>query len=305
MTYQKDFIKKRILITGANGLLGQQTIKFYSRQQNVELLATSQEENSFSEFKDYIQCDIIDRPNFKKLIFDFCPDFIIHTAAFTNVDLSEIERETAWKTNVKSVEYISEAARVIDAHIIHISTDYIFDGLNGPYEEGAKPNPLGYYGRTKLASENVLRISGALFTVLRTNVLFGLTENGRPDFVRWVIDSLNAGKKINIVTDQVSNPTFVDDLVQAISKVIEFRKTGIFNIGGKEFLSRYDFTKRIADFFKLNKELIIPVLTENLNQQARRPLNSGLIILKAVSELGYKPHSFEEAFSKIRNELNE
>ncbi len=95
MTYRKDFIKKRILITGANGLLGQQTIKFYSRQQNVELLATSQEENSFSEFKDYIQCDIIDRPNFKKLIFDFCPDFIIHTAAFTNVDLSEIERETA------------------------------------------------------------------------------------------------------------------------------------------------------------------------------------------------------------------
>ena len=115
---------------------------------------------------------------------DYCPDFIVHTAAFTNVDLSEKLREDAWKINVKGVEYIGEAARAIDAHIIHISTDYIFDGKNGPYDENATPDPIGYYGRTKLASENALRISGTFFSILRTNVLYGISMNSRPDFVR-------------------------------------------------------------------------------------------------------------------------
>ncbi len=303
MTYQKDFIKKRILITGANGMLGQRTTVFYSRQLNVELLPTSVESESFDSLTEYRQCDITDRSEFKKLIFDFCPDFIVHTAAFTNVDLSERDRETAWRTNVKAVEYISEVARIIDAHIIHISTDYIFDGKNGPYSENDKPNPVGYYGRTKLASENVLKLSGAIFTVLRTNVLYGIAENSRPDFVRWVVDSLSNNKKINIVTDQINNPTFIDDLVQAISKIIEFRKPGIFNVGGKEFLSRFEFTHRIADYFKLDKSLINPILTEDLNQPARRPLNSGLIILRAESELGYKPHSIEESFSVMKKTL--
>ncbi len=303
MTYHKDFIKKRILITGANGMLGQRTTAFYSRQQNIELLPTSVEPNSYDGFDEYKQCDITNRTEFKKLIFDFCPDFIIHTAAFTNVDLSESERETAWRTNVKAVEYISEVARVIDAHIIHISTDYIFDGKNGPYSEKAKPNPIGYYGRTKLASENVLKLSGAIFTVLRTNVLYGVAENSRQDFVRWVVDSLSNNKKINIVTDQINNPTFLEDIVQAISKIIEFRKPGIFNIGGQEFLSRYEFTQRIADYFKLDKDLVKPILTDELKQPARRPLNSGLIILKAESELGYKPHSIEESFSVMKKVL--
>jgi dTDP-4-dehydrorhamnose reductase len=303
MTYQKDFIKKRILITGANGMLGQRTTAFFSSNKNIELLPTSIEENPFTNQAEYKQCDITDRTDFKKLIYDFCPDFIINTAAFTNVDLSESERETAWRTNVKAVEYISEVARVIDAHVIHVSTDYIFDGKNGPYTENTKPNPVGYYGRTKLASENVLKLSGTIFTVLRTNVLYGIAENSRPDFVRWVVDSLSNNKKINIVTDQINNPTFLDDLVQAISKIIEFRKAGIFNIGGKEFLSRFGFTQRIAEYFNLDKNLITPILTEDLNQPARRPLNSGLIILKAESELGYKPHTLEESFSLMKKNL--
>lgn len=303
MTYQKDFIKKRILITGANGMLGQRTTAFFLSNKNIELLPTSVEENSFPNLVEYKQCDITDRAGFKKLIYDFCPDFIVNTAAFTNVDLSESERENAWKANVKAVEYICEVARVIDAHVIQISTDYIFDGKNGPYAENAKPNPVGYYGRTKLASENVLKLSGAMFTVLRTNVLYGIAENSRPDFVRWVVDSLSNNKKINIVTDQINNPTFINDLVQAINKIIEFRKPGIFNVGGKEFLSRYEFTQRIADYFNLDKNLINPILTEDLKQPARRPLNSGLIILKAESELGYKPHGIEESFSVMKKAL--
>jgi len=298
-----ELVKNRILITGSNGMLGQRTVEFYSSKTNYEILALSVEEKSVLEGVDYISCDLSDKDKIKKAVYDFCPDSIINAAAYTNVDLSETERELAWKINVKGVEYLAEAARVIDAHLVHISTDYIFDGKNGPYNETAKPNPLGYYGRTKLASENALKISGINYTVLRTNVLYGVAKNSRPDFVKWVVTMLRNAKQIRIVTDQINNPTFIDDLVQAINKAIEFRKFGIFNIGGSEFLSRYDFTLRIAEYFNLNKSLIVPIKTSDLNQAARRPLKSGLLTIKAQSELGFKPHTIEETLFLMQKEL--
>ena len=297
-------VKNRILITGSNGMLGQRAVQYYSSKENIELLATSVEEKSVTDSGEYISSDIKNRDEIKKVINDYYPDFIIHTAAFTNVDLSEKHREDAWKINVKGVEYIAEAARAIDAHIIHISTDYIFDGKDGPYSESAVPNPIGYYGRTKLASENALRISGTFFTILRTNVLYGIAPNSRPDFVRWVISSLEKKNNIRIVKDQINNPTFIDDLVQGINKIVEFGKTGIYNIGGKEFLSRLDFTIQIAEYFNLDKSLITPITTEELNQPARRPLKSGLLILKAGTELGYKPHAIIESLAHMKKELN-
>ena len=296
-------VKNRIIITGANGMLGQRAVEYYSSKENIELLATSVEDKSVIDSVDYMSCDIKSRDKIKKVIYDYCPDFIVHTAAFTNVDLSEKMREDAWKINVKGVEYIAEAARAIDAQIIHISTDYIFDGKNGPYHENDLPNPIGYYGRTKLASENALKISGTLFTILRTNVLYGFARNSRPDFVRWVINSLTKKERIRIVKDQINNPTFIDDLVQAINKIIEFKRTGIYNIGGKEFLSRLEFTNRIAAYFKLDRNLITPITTEELNQPARRPLKSGLWTLKAETELGYKPHSISESLMVMKKEL--
>lgn len=299
-----DLVKNRILITGSNGMLGQRAVEFYSKNNKYEILCLSVEDKSVIKGVDYLSCDLSDKENIKKAVYDFCPDSIINTAAYTNVDMSETERELAWKINVKGVEYLAEAARVIDAHLVHISTDYIFDGKNGPYNESAKPNPVGYYGRTKLASENTLKISGINYTVLRTNVLYGIAKKSRPDFVKWVVNKLRNNEQIRIVTDQINNPTFIDDLVQAINQVIEFRKFGIYNIGGPEFLSRFDFTLRIAEYFKLDQSLILPIKTIELNQPARRPLKSGLLTIKAQSELGFKPCSIEESFAIMKKELN-
>ncbi|MBK7228220.1 MAG: dTDP-4-dehydrorhamnose reductase [Ignavibacteriales bacterium] len=298
-----ELIKKRILVVGANGMLGQRVLELYSSNNDFELLATSVEDKLVFENIDYVQSDISNRNEIKKAIYDFCPDFIINAAAYTNVDKSESERELTWKINVKGVEYLSDAARVLDSHLIHISTDYIFDGKDGPYTENDIPNPLGYYARTKLASENTLKISGSRNTILRTNVLYGTAKFSRPDFVKWVVDSLRAKKEIRIVDDQINNPTFIDDLVQGINKVVELRKEGIYNIGGDEFLSRYDFTIMIAEFFKLDKSLIKRIKTEDLNQPARRPLKSGLITIKAQSELGYKPHTILQSLELMKSEL--
>jgi dTDP-4-dehydrorhamnose reductase len=301
--FSHDIIKKRILVIGANGMLGQCVIKFYSKQANIELLGSSMEPGPVYKDIEYICCDLSKRENVKKIIYDFYPDLVINTAAYTNVDKSEVEREAAWKANVKGVEYMAEACRVVDAHLVHISSDYVFDGTKGPYNETAVPNPLGYYGRTKLASENALKISGSIYTILRTNVLYGIAES-RPDFVRWLVNTVRKGDKVRIVTDQINNPTFLDDLVQGISKVVEYKKQGLYNIGGKEFLSRYDFSLIIADYFDLDKNLIIPIETSELNQPAPRPLKSGLIILKAETELGYKPLSIIESLAMMKKELS-
>jgi dTDP-4-dehydrorhamnose reductase len=301
--YSHDIIKNRILVVGANGLLGQHLIAFYGAKENVELLGCSIEDKPNFDNVSYVRCDITLREEVKKVIFNFYPDVIINAAAFTNVDLSEKDRETAWKINVKGVEYLAEACRTIDAKIIHISTDYIFNGLNGPYDENAKADPLGYYGRTKLASENTLKIGAVIYSVIRTNVLYGFA-NSRPHFVRWVINNLTENKRIRVVYDQFNNPTFVEDIVCAINKMIELDKYGLYNIGGKDFLNRYEFAVIIADYFNLSKELIIPITTDELKQPAKRPLKSGLITIKAETELGYKPHSIIEALAVIKKQLS-
>ncbi len=297
-------IKKRILLIGSNGMLGQRLSEFFSKQPKVELLCASMEDVSYMPGLQYLKINITEKNEVKNAVNNFYPDVIINSAAYTNVDKSESERELAWSVNVSAVEYMAQAAKAFDSHLIHISSDYIFDGTDGPYIENDKPNPVGYYGRTKLASENVLKTGGINYSIIRTNVLYGIAKFGRPDFVRWVVDSLKKGAQINIVNDQINNPTYTDDLVFAINRMAEFKKYGVFNIGGPELLSRYDFTSRIADFFKLDKTLINEIITSDLKQPAARPLKSGLITLKAETELGYKPHKLEETFQLMKHEFN-
>jgi dTDP-4-dehydrorhamnose reductase len=299
-----DLIKKRILIIGSNGMLGQRLAQYYSAGKKIELLCSSLERESLIENVAYRELDVTNKNSVRELILSFFPDYIINTSAYTNVDKSETEKETAWKINVRGVENISLYSWTIDAHLVHISTDYIYDGKNGPYTEEDKPNPIGYYGRTKLASENSIRTSGSRYTIIRTNILYGPARYGRPDYVKWAVISLKEGKKINIVTDQIGNPTYIDDLVDGINRIIEFKKEGIYNIGGAELISRYDFTLRISDFFKLDRSLIIPILTKDLNQPAARPLKSGLVILKARTELGFKPRSIQETLELMKKELH-
>ena len=304
MISPKDFIKKRILIVGSNGMLGQRLTEYFLAKEEVELLASSAEDESFIPGVAFRKIDITHKEEVKKIINDFYPDVIINTAAYTNVDGCESNRELAWCVNVTGVANLTHYAWACDAHMIHISSDYVFDGENGPYTENDMVHPVSYYGRTKLASENTLRGSGVFGTIIRTNVLYGPAKYGRPDFVKWVVNSLREGKTIRIVTDQINNPTYIDDLVSAILRIVDYTKEGLYHIGGKEFLSRFDFTLRIADFFGLDKNLILPIKTAELNQAAKRPLKSGLITLKAESELGYSPREIEETFQLMKIELN-
>ena len=283
-------------------MLGQRIAARLKRNEKIELLCAGIEINPVLQDIFYEKADLTDKKSVRELIKSFYPDIIINCAAFTDVDGAEKEKDAAWKINVTSVENLVKYGKTKDAHLIHFSTDYIFNGENGPYNEEDLPDPLSYYGRSKLAAENVITLGGIKYTIIRTNVLYGALRNGRPDFVTWVYESLRMGKEIKIVDDQINNPAYADDIVDAVSKIVDFDKTGIYNIGGPEFISRYEFTLRIANYFGLDKKLISPVKTEIFNQPAKRPLKSGLITLKAETEFGFRAHTIEETFQLMQRE---
>jgi len=297
---------KRILICGANGLLGQRVAIMLSTQNEYEVLNTSVERSFVFDnmLLDYTQLDITNRGDTKSLVASFQPDIIINAAAITDVDWCETNREITWKVNVLAVENLVEAARKVKAKLIHISSDYIFDGKNGPYDEEAKPNPICYYGKSKLASENVIKIAEIPYVILRTNVLYGSGVNVKLNFATWVISKLEQGNQISIVDDQYGNPTYVGDLAMAVIKSFELNREGIFNIGGSEYLSRYDFAIRVAEVFGFNKELIKRIKTSELNQKAPRPLKSGLITLKAETQFGMRFLNATEGLSLLKRELS-
>lgn len=296
--------KLKVLIIGSNGMLGQRTAEYYQSKKDIELYCSSYEDGSFIENLDYIKIDLTSSESIYSVLEKVAPDIIINTAAYTAVDKAETEREMCDLINISGVKILASYAKINKVHFVNISTDYIFDGINGPYKEDDPVNPIGYYGLSKLNGEKAIVESGCDYTIIRTNVLYGPAKFGRMDFVKWVVSSLRENKEIRIVKDQISNPTYIDDLVKIISIVVDKRKFGVFNSGGEEFLSRFDFTVRIAEFFNLDKNLIKPILTQELNQAAKRPLSSGLILDKALEELGVKPLSIEETFRLMKEELN-
>jgi len=297
---------QRVLIIGSNGLLGQKIAELLSLCGNYSLMLTSQEELSvFDEGAlPYARLDITRRNDVRRIVDEIEPEVIINAAAVTDVDLCENERELAWKVNVSGVENIVYAAKLVGASVIHISTDYVFDGKNGPYDELAHPSPLGYYGKTKLASENVLRASGLSYTILRTMILYGSGVDVKQNFALWLIKNLSEGKPVRVVDDQIGNPTLVDDLAYAILKIIELGRSGLYHIAGRDLVSRHDFAVVLSEIFDFDRKLITAVKTSTLKQLAERPMNSGFITLKAETELGAKASGIKHGLTVLKNQID-
>ena len=244
--------------------------------------------------------DVRDKNVLKETIMKSQPEVIINLAAMTNVDKCESDKQTCWDVNVTLVENLARLARIVDARMVHVSTDYVFDGQKGPYAETAVPHPISYYGKSKLAGENACIVGSMQAAVVRTNVVYGPFVE-RPDFVRWVIDALESRTPIRVVNDQYSNPTYVDDISESILRIIQKRRYGIYHVGGADYCSRYEFALRIAEFFRADPSNISPVTTAELKQLARRPLKGGLITLKAETDLGMKMRGIESGLSTIRH----
>ncbi|MDZ7290895.1 MAG: dTDP-4-dehydrorhamnose reductase [candidate division KSB1 bacterium] len=306
---------RKVLITGANGLLGQQLVKVFQGDYEVHALdleprafvpgaIVSGERSHAPEKFTYHQGDITDRKRLRALVQALVPNFIINAAAFTDVDGSETRRELCWKVNVTGVENLAYAAQKIDARLIHISTDYVFDGKAGPYREHDRPNPLGFYGRSKLASENVLVSSNVNYAIARTMVLYGTGYEIRSNFVTWLLGRLRAGETVQIVDDQFGNPTLASELAGALRILAESGRNDIYHISGREVIDRYHFAIKVAEVFDLDPKLIQPVKTCELKQAAPRPLKSGFDISKAERELGITMSDVIGGLQKFKVELS-
>ncbi|MDX5426735.1 MAG: SDR family oxidoreductase [Bacteroidota bacterium] len=292
----------KILVTGSNGLLGQKIIQGYKHKEGIELIATARGENRMIDKAGYSfeSMDITQADEVMDLIKRIKPDAVIHAAAMTNVDACETDKENCKKVNVDAVEYLVRACEKVDAHLIHVSTDFIFNGMSGPYDENGIPDPLSYYGWSKLEAEKIVMNAKCRWTILRTVLVIGVTEGmSRSNIVLWVRDSLRRGERIRVVNDQWRTPTLAEDLAQGCMLAAIKEKEGVYNISGEEVMSILDIAYRVADHFDLDKDLIDEVSSETLNQPAKRPPRTGFIITKAKEELGYEPHSFSESISII------
>ena len=282
---------KRILVTGASGQLGRAFIRKSREKYNV--LGTGRKYSDLCPFK---KGDITDRKFIKEIVDDDTPDVIVHFAAMTGVDECEQNPYAAESVNIASVEWILNE---FSGYFIFISTDYVFDGKDGPYSEKAKTNPINVYGKTKLKAESIICSHSKKWLILRTNVLFDYTEWTTASFVNWVVKSLRNRKSISVVLDQFNNPIWTDHLAHIINSLMKMDATGLYHSGSIEYISRYDFALMIAKNFELDQSLILPITTKALNQRALRPLKGGLRTEKITDDFGIIPPSIDEALSAM------
>ncbi|CAA0169406.1 SDR family oxidoreductase [Tenacibaculum maritimum] len=297
---------KKIIITGSNGLLGQTLVNLLLEdkgQYDVIGFSRGGNRSGRADFK-YESIDLTDSVCLQKKILAYKPDVIVNTAAMTNVDACEENKTACDLLNIGVVESLKAYSEENGTHLIHISTDFIFDGKKGYYKETDLANPLSYYGKSKLISEEVLKKSSVDFTILRTILVYGkVFDMTRNNIVLWVRKMLEEKKEITIVNDQFRMPTYVEDLAMACKKAIDNKTLGVFNISSKELLSIYEIARQIADVFGLDKTLIKPISTETLNQVAPRPAKTGFDLAKTNKELGIFPKVFKEDLQRFKEKL--
>lgn len=299
---------KKILVTGSNGLLGQKITDISLNNPEIKLIASSKGANRHPHKTGYIyeDLDILDPRRLRELVDKHNPDTIINTAAMTNVDACEIDKVLCHSLNVGAVKSLLAICESRDIQLIHLSTDFIFDGENGPYSENDTANPLSYYGSTKLEAEKLLEGSSCRWVILRTIIVYGIVSDmSRSNIVLWAKGALEKGDPINVVYDQWRMPTLAEDLAQCCILASMKDAQGTFNASGKDLMSIIELVERVADFWKLDKSLIKPISSDSLNQTARRPKKTGFILDKAIRELKYNPRSFEEGLALVDLQLKQ
>lgn len=295
---------RRILITGATGLLGSSLIR--SRPLSYDIYGGyfnfPKERLPKAGKCEYREFDIRDKDHVESIFNDCSPDIVVHAASLGNVDYCEKNKKEARRTNVAGSKNIIEASRRTGAALIFISSNAVFDGENPPYGEDAKPNPIDYYGKTKLETELALADSGVRYAIARLMTMYGWNNPlERQNPATWILERLIKKEKINVVDDVYNNHLFADNAAQAIWAIAEKDKQGIYHIAGGEVVSRYKFACEAADIFGLDKRLINPVNSSFFTSIAPRPKNTSYKIDKMERELAVKATGITEGLTLMRD----
>jgi dTDP-4-dehydrorhamnose reductase len=292
----------KLLITGASGLYGSKLAQM-ALSKNYEVY--SSDIQSLSIYGNFVKLDISGKAQVDEAFKTIKPDVVVHAATLTDVDKCELNKDLAWKVNVEGTKNIVEAAKDTGSFLIYISTDYVFGGETGRYKETDLPNPINYYGITKLKAEEIVKTQKEYF-IARPSVMYGSTPAaGKVNFALWIIEKLRKGEHVKIVTDQWNTPTLNTNLAEMTLEVIEHKLTGIYHLCGATRLSRFEFAGQIADVFSLDKGLIDKVLSSQFTLPAKRPIDSSLDTSKAQQTLQHKPLEMDIALKQLKFEFSQ
>lgn len=295
----------KILITGANGFLGQHLVLYLAARGHNIIACNRGECRIPQKFSIQYYCaDITDEFAVKLMINKIQPEVVIHTAAMSKPDECNNNKEACVLVNVEATNFLLQSllsVQDVQPHFIYISTDFIF-GENGPHSEDDIAVPLNFYGDTKLNAEQLVTRSGLMYTTIRPVFIYGPVLQGmRPSFLHWIKNNLEQNKPIKVVSDQQRTPTFVTDICKGIEIIITKKSGGVYHLAGKDLLSPYQMAIAVTKFLKLNTALIENVTSETFAEPVRRAKRSGLKIDKARKLLGYEPVSFEEGIELTFN----
>lgn len=298
-------MKPRVLLVGCHGRLGQHLLRVLLPETRV--LGLDVQPGSFVEHPDfqYARVEGVGRRAFRDAFATFQPDAVLNAAAWTDVDGAERDREACWKLNVDLPRALSELCRARGVWLGQVSTDYVFDGTDGPYETDRRPNARGVYAQSKLAAENLLRGAEIPVLVARTIVLHGKGHGLKPDFLEWATGELSAGRSIRVVTDQTGNCCWALDLARTLKKALLERRRGLVHVASRGRMSRWELARLAARLLGLDEGLVQPVLTAELGQAAPRPLQGGLALEASEKLLGTRFPSIEESLAAWRDDRPE
>ena len=297
----------RVLITGANGLLGQALVRRMSQIREYDVLATARDDAPRFEGGScgYTPLDVTQPDDVAHIFEDFTPNVVVNCAAMSDVTVCDEHRSEAWAVNARAVKTLAKQCRETGARLVQVSSDFVFNGKRGPYDEEARPDPVNYYGRTKLAGENAVREAGrANWAIVRTVLLYGTAQNlSRSNVVLWIIDRLSKGEPLHIVDDQHRTPTHVDDLATGIERLLHHEETGIYHVSGPDLVSIYELACTVAEVFGFDDSLIEPVSSDFFEEDVERPPRTGFVIDKAETELDYDPRPLETGLRDLKDHL--
>lgn len=292
----------RITVTGANGLVGTRLCRLLVVQGHAVTAVARGERRTVGDY-DYLSCDLSDHEGTARALASARPEVVIHTASMTEVDACERAPDAAWAANVLAAAHVAGHARAMGAHLVHVSTDYVFDGQDGPYDEEARPNPSGVYARTKWLGEEAVRLLAGTWAIARTAVVYGFPPSQRPNFGSWLLASLKEGRQARLFVDQWVSPSLALNVAEQLAELAARRLPGVWNVAGAEVVNRMQFGEALADVFGLDRRMLVPVHLAEAGMASPRPPRSGLKVDKALSTLAARPLGLRASLEQFRAEV--
>jgi dTDP-4-dehydrorhamnose reductase len=286
-----------LLITGASGFLGTNVL-YEALADGRDVVGTYHDKPIRSPHIRVVESDLSQIGAAEELLESFRPDWVLNCAALANVDVCEKDPDLALRINVDVPRLLAESCQKAEVRFVHISTDAVFDGQRGGYDEDDPAAPLNVYARTKLEGERAVFDKMLDALVVRTNFV-GYSSDGQTGLAQWIIRELSAGKRIHGFSDVVFAPLVANDLARILFEMMDANLTGLYHVNGSTPVSKLDFGRKLARELELDETLIQPARVADAHLAAPRPLNLWLSSRRVEADLGKTMPTIDETISKI------